>query len=67
MNVIIYTTYCPKCRILEQKLKEKNIEYVEFTNVDEMIKKGFTTMPILQVDDIVMDFTTANKWINERN
>lgn len=67
MNVILYTTHCPKCRILTQKLQTKNIEYTEFTDVDEMIKKGFTTMPILQADDIIMDFATANKWINERN
>ena len=63
--IILYTTHCPKCRILEQKLKAKNIEYIEFTDVDKMIKMGFSVMPMLEVDGIVMDFGTANKWINE--
>ena len=63
--ITLYTTNCPKCRILEQKLKSKNIEYEEFTDVNKMIEMGFNMMPILDVDGIVMDFGTANKWINE--
>ena len=63
--IILYTTHCPKCRILEQKLKAKNIEYIEFTDVDKMIKMGFSVMPMLDVDGRIMDFATANKWINE--
>ena len=63
--IILYSTNCPKCKILEQKLKSKNIEYIEFTDVDKMIEMGFSVMPMLEVDGIVMDFGTANKWINE--
>lgn len=63
--IILYSTNCPKCKILEQKLKSNNIEYVEFTDVDKMIEMGFSMMPMLEVDGVVMDFTTANKWINE--
>ena len=63
--IILYTTHCPKCKILEQKLKSKNIEYVEFTDVDKMIEMGFSMMPMLEVNGIIMDFATANKWINE--
>ena len=63
--VIFYTTHCPKCRILEQKLNAKNIEYSEFTDVDKMIEMGFSMMPMLEVDGVIMDFATANKWINE--
>ena len=63
--ITLYTTHCPKCKILEQKLKSKNIEYVEFTDVDKMIEMGFSMMPMLEVNGIIMDFATANKWINE--
>ena len=63
--IILYTTHCPKCKILTKKLTEKNIEYIEFTDVNKMIEMGFNVMPILEVDGIVMDFATANKWINE--
>ena len=65
--IILYTQSCPKCKILEQKLKSKNIEYIEFTDVDKMIEMGFSVMPMLEVDGVIMDFGTANKWINEFN
>lgn len=66
MKVILYTTHCPKCMVLEKKLKSKNIEYVENTDTNLMIEKGFQTTPMLEVDDSVMDFKTANTWINEQ-
>ena len=63
--ITLYTTHCPKCKILTRKLTEKNIEYIEFTDVNKMIEMGFSVMPMLEVDGVVMDFATANKWINE--
>ena len=66
MNIILYTTHCPKCRILETKLKAKNIEYQVVTDAEVMIDKGFMSSPMLEIDDIVMDFSQANKWVNER-
>lgn len=63
--ITLYSTNCPKCKVLEQKLKSKNIEYIEFTDVNKMIEMGFSVMPMLEVDGVVMDFATANKWINE--
>jgi len=65
MKVILYTTHCPKCLVLEKKLQSKNINYVENTDTDLMISKGFETTPMLEVDGNVMDFKTANTWINE--
>jgi glutaredoxin len=65
-EIIIYTTNCPKCRILEAKLKQKNIEHHEITDIDIMNEKGFMSVPILEVDGVVMNFIQANTWINER-
>ena len=65
--ITLYTTSCPRCQILEQKLKSKNIKYSEFTDVDKMIEMGFSMMPMLEVDGVIMDFGTANKWVNEFN
>ena len=66
MEVTLYTTFCPKCRVLEAKLKQKGIEYKEITDVDIMTEKGFMSVPMLKVDNFVMNFTEANTWINER-
>lgn len=65
MKVILYTTNCPRCRVLEQKMNNKNIKYDKITDVDLMTQKGFMTAPMLEVDEEVMDFVTANTWINE--
>lgn len=67
MNVTLYHTGCPKCRIIETKLKAKCIKYTECTDVVTMIEKGMISAPWLEVDGTLMDFTAANKWINERN
>lgn len=64
MTVTFYSTHCPKCRVIESKLKTAGIEYTEVNDVDEMIRLGFKSAPLLKVDDEVMDFMAANKWIN---
>lgn len=68
MNVILHTTGCPKCTILKKKLESNNIEFTENSdiNADELIAKGFTSVPILQVDDKFMEFSEANTWLNNR-
>ena len=41
MKVILYTTHCPKCKVLTTKLKAKGVDYEEVTDVDVMRDKGF--------------------------
>lgn len=64
MSVTFYTTHCPKCSVLQSKLKAKGIDYTENSDVQEMISLGFKSAPLLKVDDQVMDFATAVKWVN---
>ena len=63
-NVILYSTGCPKCKILEKKMSSSNIDYKIVKDVDLMQEKGFMSMPILEVDGETMDFGTAIKWVN---
>ena len=44
----------------------KGIVYEIVTDTSLMIKKGFATAPMLEVDDKLMDFKEANTWINEQ-
>ena len=61
----LYTTHCPKCRVLETKLKQKNVIYEEVEDTDIMQKKGFDNLPILELDNgELLDFMSANKYIN---
>lgn len=71
-KIILYTTHCPKCRVIEKKLAQKSIQYEEVDaredeNVIEMLStKGFQQMPILAVNDTLLGFSEANKWIGEQ-
>ena len=63
-NVTFYTTHCPKCGVLEAKLKEKNVEYTTCEDVDIMQSKGMMSAPGLEVDGRMMTFGDAIKWVN---
>ena len=65
-QVILYSNGCPKCKVLETKLKQNGIEYEHISDMETMINKGFMSMPILQVGDKILNFTEANKWTSER-
>lgn len=64
MNVTLYTTHCPKCRVLEAKLNSKKVDFNIIDNEELMIEKGFQSAPMLEVDDNVMNFGEAIKWVN---
>lgn len=66
MNIILYSTKCPQCKVLELKLKQKNINYKEINDVELMIQKGFTAAPVLEVDGVAYSFKEAVEWIKER-
>lgn len=64
-DIILYTTFCPKCNVLKKKLDEKDISYKICTSIDEMIELGMMTSPYLSVDGNLMDFVQACEWVNE--
>ena len=64
--ITLYTIDCPKCKILEKKLEQANIEYETCKDTNIMAEKGFDFMPVLDVDGQVMNFGEAVKWVNER-
>lgn len=64
MNIVLYSTGCPKCKVLKQKLADKGIVFVENNSVDEMLSMGFSEAPMLVVDGNLMDFPAAVGWIN---
>jgi glutaredoxin len=64
--VILYSTGCPRCNVLKQKLDGKGIRYVTVNDVDVMTEKGIETVPVLEVDGQMMPFKEAVDWINGR-
>ena len=62
-KVILYTTGCPKCNVLEAKLDSAGVAYTKETDVSQLIKKGFVAAPVLEVDGEMMDFEHAVEWV----
>lgn len=56
---------CPKCKVLEKKLGEANIDYNVIDNIDELKKTGFEYFPILKVDGNILDFKQAIEWVKD--
>lgn len=63
MSVVLYSTHCPKCHVLETKLKQKNINYEEVNDMSIMQEKGFEYVPVLEVDGVAYGFKEAVEWI----
>ena len=65
-KIILYSTNCPKCNVLEKKLQSKNIDFEICNDVDLMLSKGIQQAPYLEVNNELMDFSKAVKWVNEK-
>lgn len=65
-KVILYSTGCPKCRILEKKLDMANIEYEVNDSVEEMQALGFQELPKLSINGTIYDFIDAVQWLNNK-
>jgi glutaredoxin len=62
---VLYSNECPKCKILKQKLDDKNILYEVCDDIDLMIEKGFRSMPVLELNGEVMNYLEAVNYIKE--
>lgn len=61
----LYSTHCPKCKIIEKKLSDAGIDYEEINDTELMLSLGIKDVPVLEIDGDLMDFKTANQWINK--
>lgn len=63
MNVILYSTGCPKCVQLKMLLESHGVAYTSNNSTDEMLELGFTTVPVLAVDGSYMNYNEAMNWV----
>lgn len=65
MNMTFYTTNCPKCAVLQNKLNAKNLTYTICEDTTVMLEKGISSAPALEVDGTIYNFKDAIKFLNE--
>lgn len=64
--VVLYSTGCPKCKVLEKKLVKEGIDFSLSNDIDKLIEKGYQSAPILEVDGNFMEYKQAVDWIKNR-
>lgn len=64
MKIVLFSTKCPRCNVLEKKLQQKEVDYDEVNDTSIMEQKGYLSVPVLEVDGKSMDFKEAVDWIN---
>ena len=61
----LHSTNCPKCKVLETKLNQKNVKYEVCTDIDKMRSLKIMSAPVLEMEDgSRLAFTDAVKWVN---
>ena len=65
MNVVMYSTGCPKCKIVKKNLAENKVVYEEETDVEKMKSKGIERVPVLEVEGKLFSYSEAVKLIND--
>ena len=68
MKVILYSTECPQCNILKEMLQKKNIIFQIENNIEKMKELGFSSLPMLSIDNKILNFKEAFNFLkNEVN
>lgn len=60
----LYSTGCPKCKVLKSKLDNKKIEFTIIEDIEVMKNKGFNSLPVLDVDGTIYEFGEAVNYVN---
>ncbi len=63
----LWTIHCPKCKVLEKKLKEKKYEFEIIDDPNKIRAEGMDLMPVLELDSGArLNFSDAVAWINRK-
>lgn len=64
-KLILFSNDCPRCKVLKNKLKEKNIEYEISENFEELEQHNLQTLPVLKYEGNYYTFGDAVKLVGE--
>lgn len=62
-KIVLYSTGCPRCKILKKKLDDCGTKYTLVEDVELMISKRIMSAPMIEVNGETMDFAKAMMWI----
>ncbi len=62
----LYTTHCPRCKVLKAKLDNLQFTYETCEDVKTMEQLGIQSAPALEVGGKIMTFKEAIDWLKGR-
>ena len=65
MSVVLYSSGCPMCKVLETKLNQKNIKFEISDNLDYLVEQGVQTLPQLGINNSLIDFKNSCNLVNQ--
>lgn len=64
-KIYLYTIDCPACKVLEQKLIRKGIDFVKVSDIEILREKGLEVFPVLEVEENkLLSYGEAVRWVN---
>ena len=63
-GVKLYSTGCPRCKVVEKLLAKKEIDYEVIDDVDAMQRLNILSVPVLYNGIDMLQFSDAVKWIS---
>jgi len=70
MSVVFYSSHCPNCRILQQLMDKKEMEYEVIDDGDVYLPIAdahhIMKMPFADVNGIILDAKQLELWIKEQ-
>ena len=64
-DIVLFSNGCPRCKILKQKLDDKQIKYSVSDDFNEVMDQGLQTAPVLKVNNKYYQFGDAVKLIGD--
>lgn len=67
--VVLYSNHCPKCRVLEKLMKDKNIKFTLIDSEEEVFKvadeNNIVSMPFAEIDGKILSTKELQDYINK--
>jgi glutaredoxin len=60
----LYSTGCANCKTLERLLDQRGLNYEKCSDMEEMIRLGIQSAPVLEVDGTLLLFYQAVNLLN---
>jgi len=64
-DIKLFSNGCLNCNKLKTKLDEKEIKYEMFSDLEEIIDRGFRTVPVLKIGDTYLNYAESMQYINQ--